>query len=247
MHACRRAIARLNSDKLVEKFYMENGGIGYFVPSKQRLGVFYYKNTAIHALLGLGIAGLCQHNPKNEFEPWDDKRLLRIRTILQFEFFFSEKEQFVKNVHSIMNQTDCTPYAFLLDDYLETIQTGLISLTEMQDLILEKKEWRIRLLKKARVYSQEGKIQRIESINTSAINAFVELAINQSWMRSPPSDEELLKTATAEKLRDSIEFIEKLRAPLKHWHSQEQEEATDAEGKREPTIETKVTSTSPKA
>ncbi|MEO5667486.1 MAG: 1-acyl-sn-glycerol-3-phosphate acyltransferase, partial [Bdellovibrionota bacterium] len=136
IHACRRAIVRLVDDKLVEKFYSGAGGIGYSVTEKQRLAVFYYKNTAIHSLLDLAIAGLCSPKENSFFE-----ETLELRSYLQFEFFFQEKESYAKHVSALSKTLDCRIYAHLLDSYLETLQTGLQSLIEMQDLILGRKEW----------------------------------------------------------------------------------------------------------
>ena len=214
MHACRRALVRLIDDKMIEKFYNQDGGIGYQVSQKQRLGVFYYKNSAIHGLLNFAIAGLCQI----EGTEVDNQDLMRLRALLQFEFFFSEKDLFVDSIHSLAERVDCAPYAFLLDDYLETIEIGIKCLIDMQDLILGKKEWHSRLMKKGKVFLAEGHVKRAESINTQAFKAFLELAQNREYFKAAQTGDELMKPATPAKLSGDLEFIRRLRAKIKTWN-----------------------------
>ncbi len=225
MHGCRRALVRLIDDKLVEKFYNPDGGIGYQVAQKQRLSVFYYKNSAIHGLLDLAVAGLSQIDGHKI----DNADLLKLRSLLQFEFFFADKEVFVDKVHALAERVDCAPYAFLLDDYLESIETGLRCLMEMQDLIMGKKEWHSRLMKRGKVLIQDSSISRVESINTQAFNAFIELAINKEYFKPAQTGDDLLKPAPTHVLKADSDFIKKLRTKIRTWNVSlpEQRASTD--------------------
>ena len=214
MHACRRALVRLIDDKMVEKFYSPNGGIGYQIVQKQRLGAFYYKNSAIHGLINFAIAGLCQI----EGSKIANEDLLRLRALLQFEFFFADKEEFVSTIHALAERVDCAPYAFLLDDYLETIEVGIRSLIKMQDLILGKKEWLTRLMKRGRALNAEGHVSRSESINTQAFKAFLELAQNRDYLNVAQTSGDLLKPATAAFLQADLNFIKELRFKIRIWN-----------------------------
>jgi 1-acyl-sn-glycerol-3-phosphate acyltransferase len=215
-HACRRAIARLMDDKMVEKFYSGSGGIGYQVPTKQRLSVFYYKNSAIHGLLDFAIAGMCSlknpHNREIEIE-----ELLELRSFLQFEFFFREKESFGKRILELSRACDCTPYAYILDSYLETLSTGLGSLIEMQDLIMGKKEWQSRLMKKARSLHQAGELSHPESANTQAFTAFIELSLNRRWLQPVKAEGDLLKPDTLSALKSGLSVVNKYRRRIHEW------------------------------
>ena len=212
IHACRRAIVRLVDDKLVEKFYSSSGGLGYLVPEKQRLAVFYYKNTAIHGLLDLAIAGLCSSKNGNFFE-----EALELRGFLQFEFFFQDKEAYAKHVSELSKLYDCSTYAYLLDSYLETIQSGLQSLMEMQDLILGRKEWQSRLMKRGRVRIQQGALQNAESVNTQAFLAFLELALNRQWLTPTKAEEDLLRPSHAKNLQAQSQRIQAYRLRIRDW------------------------------
>jgi glycerol-3-phosphate O-acyltransferase len=210
IHASRRAIVRLLDDKLVEKFYSGSGGLGYTVPQKQRLAVFYYKNTAIHGLLDLAIAGLC---------PSELEELLEIRGYLQFEFFFQDKEIYAKRILDISGTIDCAPYAHLLDSYLETLEVGLRSLVEMQELILGRKEWQVRLMRRGKALLQQGALRSPESINTQAFSAFLELTLNRQWLRPSKAEQELLKPAHAKELQSQLARIQHYRHRIREWTS----------------------------
>jgi glycerol-3-phosphate O-acyltransferase len=212
IHACRRAIVRLVEDKLVEKFYSSTGGLGYLVPEKQRLAVFYYKNTAIHGLLDLSIAGLCSAKSGAFFE-----EALELRGFLQFEFFFQEKEAYAKHVSTLSKSFDCSTYAYLLDSYLETLQSGLESLMEMQDLILGRKEWQSRLMKRGRLRVQQGELQNSESVNTQAFVAFLELALNRQWLTPTKAEEDLLRPSHSKNLQTQIQRIQAYRLRIREW------------------------------
>jgi len=212
IHACRRAIVRLVDDKLVEKFYSGSGGIGYSVSEKQRLAVFYYKNTAIHALLDLAIAGLCSSKEDGFFE-----ETLELRGYLQFEFFFQEKEAYARHILHLSKSFDCSVYAHLLDSYLETIQTGLLSLIEMQELIMGRKEWQARFMKRGRVLIQQGALVGAESVNTQAFVAFLELALNRHWLMPTKAEEDLLKPSHADTLQEQLRRIQRYRLRLREW------------------------------
>lgn len=209
---CRRAIARLTEDKLIEKYPFPKGGLGYQVTDKQKIGVFYYKNSAIHGLLDFAIAGLCSLRGAPEME-----ELFEIRSYLQFEFFFQDKESYAKGILKLIRERDCRPYAFLLDSYLESIHTGLSQMISMQELILSKKEWQTRLFKRSRALLADGKIDNAESVNTQAYAAFVELALNRQWLRPTKAEEDLLKPAPLEELKKHLLNLSKYRERIQSW------------------------------
>jgi glycerol-3-phosphate O-acyltransferase len=213
LHGCRRAIARLIDDKLVEKFYSGSGGIGYSVPEKQRLAVFYYKNTAIHGLLDLAIAGLC--NARGEAFLEDT---LELRSYLQFEFFFPEKEIYALRISELSKSFDASVYAHLLDSYLENIQIGLQSLIEMQELILGRKEWQSRLMKRGRLLSQQGQMKNPEAVNTQAFSAFLDLALNRQWLTPTKAEEDLLKPCPAKTLQAHAQKVLLFRNRVREWN-----------------------------
>gem|GEM_PF-1043194 len=210
--ACRRAIARLLEDKLVEKYQAPSGGLGYQVVNKQRLGIFYYKNSAIHSLLDFAIAGICSIRGAPVME-----EIFEIRAYLQFEFFFQEKESFAKGVLNLSRERDCRPYAFLLDSYLETIHTGLNQLIAMQELILSKKEWQNRLFKRSRALLNDGDILNAESVNTQAYGALIELALNRQWLRPTQAEQDLLKPAPLNELKKHQAALARFRGRIQNW------------------------------
>lgn len=207
--ACRRALARVLESKMIEKFQPPSGGLGYQVPAKQRLGVFYYKNTSIHALLDFAIAGICTKDSEATLN-----EILDIRSYLQFEFFFKDKESYGKEIMRLSRELDCRPYAALLDSYLETLSICLQQLHSMQELIMSKKEWQGRLFKRARALLNEGNVDNAEAINTQAFSAFLDLAQNKQWLVAVRSDQDLFKPALASELKLHIDALKKFRSRI---------------------------------
>ncbi len=213
--SCRRAAEILIRDKIIETFDTGIGGIGYRIPFRQRIAALYYKNSAIHALLELGIAGLTRdardmHNRNQE--------LLELRSLLQFEFFFSDKELFVSKILALPEDIDTRLYSYMIDSYLENVQIGLRALFEMQHLIMEEKEWKTRLMKRGRGLAAEGLVQRPEAVNTQAFQSFIQMARNRQWLKPTRAEEDLLKPAEGAELLAEIDSVQTYRDRLKNWN-----------------------------
>jgi glycerol-3-phosphate O-acyltransferase len=207
LKTCRRALARLLDEKIVERYHLDHG-VGLRIPHKQRVAALYYKNSAIHALLIPGIAGIAQRHAEQSLE---------LRGLLQFEFFFAEKEAFMAQVSHLNPKLMCDFYALMFDDVLENIQIGAAGLLANKGLWLDTKEWRNRLMKFARTKALESSIQRLESINTQSFGAFIEMAQNRAWLKVSPNQDNLFGPARPEDLINLQNNIRAYRTRMASW------------------------------
>ena len=194
VETCRRGSRRMMADGVFEEYQTASKGPGLRVPQRQRVAALYYKNTVIHAFLNLAVAGIAGQ---------DRDELLELRQLLQFEFFFAGKEEFLEQVLAIDPGIDVAFYAPFLGDVFETIELGLRGLIEMNSLTLDQKEWKSRLLKLGKAAILENSIRRFEAVNTTGINAFITQAINQEWLKPVSHREGLYSPTTNAELRSA--------------------------------------------
>ncbi len=170
---CSRALRRLVREEIVQEYSLQDGGLGLRIVESHRMTALYYRNTALHAFLLPAIWGLAQKNINQSLE---------LRSLLRFEFFFQNKDEFVASLKKLPLDMPFDFYAYLLQDVLESIYVCLQYLTLRSDLVLDEKEWASRLLKFAHEKLIEGEIRRRESANTHSIKAFIEMAKNENWL-----------------------------------------------------------------
>jgi glycerol-3-phosphate O-acyltransferase len=72
----------------------------YYVTETGRHAASYYRNTALHFVLGRAIADLSERAASSPGAGGRDLRsfALRLRELLKFEFFFAERDAFVKEI-----------------------------------------------------------------------------------------------------------------------------------------------------
>jgi 1-acyl-sn-glycerol-3-phosphate acyltransferase len=216
--ACKRGLARLIDDGVVEKFYTGSEGqqLGLKVPEKFRVAGLYYKNTVIHAFLEPAILGLAT-DPKTHHA--SDEELLELRSLLEFEFFFPKKSEYISEMRSLGDSPHARYYAYLLDDVLENVQLGLMALKEMPNLIIQSKDWRTRLMKRAKGFMDQKLVIRTESVNTQSFQAFMEMAKNRGWLISTKADSDLLKPGEPAAIDQAIRRVQHYRSRLKSWET----------------------------
>jgi glycerol-3-phosphate O-acyltransferase len=208
--SCQKAITSLLNDGILVPYTSSTGDVGLKVVDKQVLRALLYKNSFVHAVVIAGIAGLAKK---------DRSLLLEFRNLLQFEFFFPEKDQFLKSILSLPQDVSLNLYAFMLDDVLENICVGIQGLRSMQGLTLESREWKSRLLKFAQGLVEERGVARLEAVNTQSFSAFVDMAQNKGWLRKSVghSDRDLFSPMKAPELEPILARIKALRPDPNSW------------------------------
>ncbi len=222
MRGCRRGLARLIDDGVVEKFYTgaEGQQVGLKIPEKFRVAGLYYKNSVIHAFLQPAILGLAT-DPQTHIAT--DEQLLEVRSFLEFEFFFPKKSEFLSEIRQLGDSPNARYYAYLLDDVLENVQLGLMSLKEMPSLIIQSKDWRTRLMKRAKGFKEQKLVTRSESVNTQSFQAFLEMAKNRAWLIPTKADSELLRSGDPAQLDLAIRRVQSYRLRLQSWEKESAE------------------------
>ncbi len=207
--ACRRALLRLQEDGIIIPYETPLKTRGLRIPNKQRMSALFYKNGVSHAFVTWGIKGLAKGDPS---------KILLLRSLLQFEFFFSERDLFLKQIADIPNEICLGLYAFMLDDVFENICLGLEGLIRNQKLFFELDEWRIRLMKFGQTKALEDTVIRLEGINTQSFSAFVEMAKHRVWLRASPANPKLFTPIEPSHLQDELTKIRKLRLSSDDWN-----------------------------
>ena len=97
--AVRCAAEALAGTGVIEKYA---GGVEpvYFVTERGRHAASYYRNTVIHFVLVRAIAELSARAAAEDADPMRDTRswALRMRELLKFEFFFGERDVFLREL-----------------------------------------------------------------------------------------------------------------------------------------------------
>jgi glycerol-3-phosphate O-acyltransferase len=95
----RCAAKALAGTGVIEKYA---GGVEpvYYVTEKGRHAASYYRNTVIHFMLVRAIAELSARAAAEDADPTRDARswALRLRELLKFEFFFAERDAFLREL-----------------------------------------------------------------------------------------------------------------------------------------------------
>ncbi len=206
--AMRRGTARLMDDKIFERVHLPDKKTVLKIPNKQRIAALYYKNTAVHPFVIPAIAGLAHGNIEE---------CLELRNLLQFEYFFPEKDTFLREVSALPTGIMKELYALMLEDVLENIGLGLSGLSQMQGLFLDEKEWRNRLMKFGRSALSARLTSRGEAVNTQSFYAFIQMARNRGWLKKTPSQNQLLTPASPGELQPTIRRLLYFKNKLKPW------------------------------
>lgn len=214
LKTCRRAMARLLEERVIEKYYAANGHLGFRIPRKQRISALYYKNSVIHALTKQGILGL-SHGSAQE--------ILELRSLFQFEFFFEEKESFLSSTLHQPKETMSAFYAFWFDDILDNIFIGLNTLQSDLHARLDQKEWRNKLMKFGKAAVLESSVSRIEAVNTQSFSAFLGLAANRGWLVPAHGHSDLLQPGEPGKITSATQRIQYFRSRLASWDKVKQD------------------------
>lgn len=212
MKACRRGMARMLDDKIIEKVHGGDKSISLRISPKQRIAALYYKNAVFHAFLSSAIGEISRGQIEESLE---------LRGLLQFEFFFPDKEIYVRQITHQKHENHHGLYALMLDDVLENILLGLSALIHSQGLWLDAKEWRNRLMKFGKSSLQSRLALRSEAVNTQSFGAFIELAQNKGWLKknnSPSIQQKNLLTPTLPAEIVAVqERIIAYKRRLPHW------------------------------
>ncbi len=203
---CSKALQRLIREEIVQEYSLQDGGVGLRIVESQRMTALYYRNTALHAFVLPAIWGLSQKNIE---------RALELRSLLRFEFFFQNKDEFIESLNKLPQVMPFDFYAYLLEDVIENIYWCLQYLTLRSDLVLEDKEWSSRLLKFAQEKHMEGEIRRRETVNTHSIKAFLEMAKNEKWLQSHGSKQ--LTVSIEDSVASTKELCKKFLSSFVEW------------------------------
>jgi len=97
--ALRCAAEALAGTGVIEKYA---GGVEpvYYVTERGRAAASYYRNTVIHFVLVRAIAELAARTAAEDADPLRDTKAwaLRLRELLKFEFFFAERDGFLREL-----------------------------------------------------------------------------------------------------------------------------------------------------
>lgn len=214
MKACRRAIARLLDERVIEKYFGVNENLGFRLPRKQRISALYYKNSVVHAFTKIGILGL-SHGSSTE--------ALELRSLFQFEFFFEEKESFLKSLGEQPSKCMSSFYALWFDDILENLLVGLNTLKAEKNSRFDQKEWRSRFMKFGRTAILESTLSRPESVNTQSFSAFIGLATNRNWLLPVAGNDALWTPGDIEKIDLAVQRIQYFKSRLESWDKLKQD------------------------
>lgn len=206
--ACRRALGRLKEDGIVVSYETPLKTRGIRIPEKQRMAALFYKNGVSHAFVTWGIKALSNNDPA---------KVLYLRSLLEFEFFFAEKDQFLRELQNVPSNICLNFYGFVIDDVLETICGGIEGLLRNSKLFFDLEEWKTRLLKFGQTKILEDTILRPEGINTQGFSAFVELAKHKGWLRPSPANPKLFTPQDGIGLQDELARIKRLRFSSEDW------------------------------
>lgn len=205
---CRRALARLVEEKVVDKYRLQDEGVGLRIPGKQRVAALYYKNSVAHAFLIPALRGIVGT---------DRDAALDLRSFLIFEFFFPEKDEYLTQLSECSEKLIHGFYAHLIDDILENTQVGLEYLLRSRAKKDSSKDWQKKLLKYGVERILDSSVTRFESINTQTFKSFMDLAKNKGWLVSDSEDSELLVVGDVTEIKKDLAKIEGYREKIPSW------------------------------
>jgi 1-acyl-sn-glycerol-3-phosphate acyltransferase len=205
---CRRALARLVDEKVVDKYRLQDEGVGLRVPGKQRVAALYYKNSVVHAFLIPALRGIVGS---------DKEAALDLRSYLVFEFFFADKDEFLSQIEGCSDSLMTDFYAHLIDDVLENTQVGLEYLLRTRHKNDTEKEWQKKFMKYGVERILDSSVTRFESINTQSFKSFIDMAKNKGWLLKDSADETQLCVGERGEIKKHLAKIESYREKISTW------------------------------
>lgn len=206
---CRRALARLVDEKVVDKYRLQDEGVGLRIPGKQRVAALYYKNTMVHAFLIPAVKGIVGDNKE---------AALDLRSFLLFEFFFAEKDEFLDQLNDCPSGLMIDFHAHLIDDVLENTQIGLDYLLRNRSAKKDSaKDWQKKLLKYGVERILDSSVIRFESVNTQSFKSFIDMAKNREWLIPDVDDPEQLLVGDRNVIKKDLAKIEGYRDKIPSW------------------------------
>lgn len=207
--ATKRAIAQLTKDKIIKKTkHMPDGQLIIKLTKKNWLHAFHKMNSAAHAYVVPALNGLASN---------DENSLLELRSLLEFEFFFASKKEFLSQMSSLDSSPLFPLYSRILDHVFQNIKSGLEALIEMKALSFDRREWVSKLMKWGKLSFDKGDVTRFEAINTQSYKAFIDMAVHNQWLKIHPSKTKLLTVGDPELIKEKIKTIEKYSKKIKSW------------------------------
>ena len=210
----------------------------YRVGPKQHLAAAYYRNTIIHFFVNSAIAELALvHVGKAAVTDSSEafyEEALRIRDLLKFEFFFSDKDEFLDEMRAELALQDSEWAARLAAGDVQGLLLGmqpfrshavlrpfLEAYRVVGDLIdskaflslIDKDELLSEALSLGQQYHLQGRIQTGESVSSLLFRSAVRLAENRNLLL-PGSDIIERRRAFASQLQDTVSRFAMIEAVM---------------------------------
>ncbi len=230
-------------DNLVESgvvtIYSEGPETVYAIGPEQHLTAAYYRNTIIHffvtgAIAELALVRAAELERPNVVEELHEEAL-RLRDLLKFEFFFSEKDQFRQELIDEIALHDPTwqealaaggaavmallrnmrPFLAhrVLRPFLEAYQVvGDVLVAQPVEQAFDEADFLARCLARGKQYQLQRRIRSPESVSRVLFQTALSLARNRGLV--DPSGEDLAerRAAFAEEIRNAIRRVDVIDA-----------------------------------
>lgn len=188
----------------------------YWLDDTQMIQLSYYRNVVLHFFVPRAMAEMALASGAKDPEDLVD-RMLALRDLLKFEFFFAEREQFAREIDADL-ALDCPDWRAVLVDrgpdgvlealgkrlspwallpILDAYQVVGNELEEWKGEVVEKK-FLAACLARARLYRLEGRLIHGESVSQVAFKSALKLAENRGLLDDPSG-----RAAFAEELRQA--------------------------------------------
>ena len=113
---------------------------------------------------------------------FDTQKILHLRSLLEFEFFFSKKSKFLNKIESSNLGDLKNDFALLLDDYLEIIIWQTKALLHFRKAKITTRDWLNKILKFGEELVDAGEIIHNHAVNTQSIKTFLLMAQHKKWL-----------------------------------------------------------------
>ncbi len=216
----------------------EGAEVIYSIAPGQHLCGAYYRNTVIHFLMNSAIVELAllrvAESRESEGAEVFWREALRLRDVLKFDFFFSEKEEFRREITIELALVSRDWQAFIEDprsarDFLEEIRPfhahrTLRAFFEAYALVAdrlealgdERAEDEKQLLRDCMVWGKQYTLQRrirsAESVSKTLLQNGIRLASNHGLLDADSSELRDRRAAFADEIRESIRRINAIDA-----------------------------------
>jgi len=157
-----------------EEIFSKTSTGKYFIPKNKSLFAHYYKNNMIHAFTPFAIFATVS--------TFDTQKILHLRSLLEFEFFFSKKSKFLNKIESSNLGDLKNDFALLLDDYLEIIIWQTKALLHFRKAKITTRDWLNKILKFGEELVDAGEIIHNHAVNTQSIKTFLLMAQHKKWL-----------------------------------------------------------------